>query len=261
MRPPRLAEAPHQRRVARLEEDQHRVEPRHLPQPPEDLRETTTGSSLRGRRRRWRPSRCRRRAQRQLRQRRDQRGRQVVDAEVAEILERADRLRLPRPGQAGQDDERLRPRRAAARVALAGAACAGRLRRGAPGLIASSSAARASSSSVVGVGRGASRSVLLEPRRRARAPRDARAPAAADCAPRPRRGWRRCGRARPACGSAARAGRASRRTRRRARAARTRAPGSQRSSCTTSSTRFDERVDATPNRSLTLMTPRPRSSM
>ena len=45
-------------------------------------------------------------AQRQLRQRRNQRRRQVVDAEVAEILERADRLRLSRAGQPGQDDER-----------------------------------------------------------------------------------------------------------------------------------------------------------
>ena len=46
-------------------------------------------------------------AQRQLRQRRNERRRQVVDAEVAEILERANRLRLARPRQAGQDDERL----------------------------------------------------------------------------------------------------------------------------------------------------------
>ena len=46
-------------------------------------------------------------AQRQLRQRRNQRRRQVVDAEVAEILERADRLRLARSGQPGEDDERL----------------------------------------------------------------------------------------------------------------------------------------------------------
>ncbi len=37
--------------------------------------------------------------------------------------------------------------------------------------------------------------------------------------------------------------------------------GSQRSSWTVSSTRFDERVEAIPNRSLTLITPRPRSSM
>ena len=33
MRPARLAEPPHQRGVARLEKDQHRVEPRHLAQP------------------------------------------------------------------------------------------------------------------------------------------------------------------------------------------------------------------------------------
>ena len=55
--------------------------------------------------------------------------------------------------------------------------------------------------------------------------------------------------------------RAARRTRRRARGDRTRAPCSHRSSWTTSSTRFDERVDATPNRSWTLMRPSPRISM
>ena len=49
-------------------------------------------------------------AQRQLGQGRNQLRRQVVDAEVAEVLERADRLRLARPRQPGQDDER-RPRR------------------------------------------------------------------------------------------------------------------------------------------------------
>ena len=117
MRPPRLAEAPHQRRVARLEEDQHRVQPRHLPQLPEDLRERRQEAALAdvdddrdlldvaaG-------------AQRQLRQRRNQRRRQVVDAEVAEILERADRLRLARSRQPGEDDERL-PRAASRLPAL-----------------------------------------------------------------------------------------------------------------------------------------------
>ena len=106
MRTPRLAESPHQRRVARFEENQHRVQPRHLAQPPEDLRERRQEAALAdvdddrdlldvaaG-------------AQRQLRQRRDQRGRQVVDAEVAEILQRANRLRLARSGQTGEDDER-----------------------------------------------------------------------------------------------------------------------------------------------------------
>ena len=51
------------------------------------------------------------------------------------------------------------------------------------------------------------------------------------------------------------------RTSRRGRAARTRAAGSQRSSLTTSSTRFDVRVAVTPNRSRTLIRPMPRSSM
>ena len=44
-------------------------------------------------------------AQRQLGEHRQERHRQVVDAEVAEVLERADRLRLAGAGEAGEDDE------------------------------------------------------------------------------------------------------------------------------------------------------------
>ena len=60
-------------------------------------------------------------ARRQLGHRRNQLRRQVVDAEVAEVLERADRLRLARARQAGQDDEAAR----AARRRLAAALCFG----------------------------------------------------------------------------------------------------------------------------------------
>ena len=132
-------------------------------------------------------------AQRQLRQRRNQRRRQVVDAEVAEILERADRLRLARAGQPGEDDERLR--RACARGARAAAW------RGA----SPRSAARARRSSPAPPGSTSSSSLVGRRRRRVcaaccssrvgerRAPRDGRARAAADCAPRPRRGSRCCG--------------------------------------------------------------------
>ncbi len=74
----------------------------------------------RARRRRRRRARCSLpRAQRQLRERRQQRDRQVVDAEVAEVLERADRLGLARARQAREHDE---PRRVAVRAAPARAA-------------------------------------------------------------------------------------------------------------------------------------------
>src|SRR3989442_1212145 len=80
-RPPRLAEAPHERRVAGLEKDEHRVEPPHLPELPEDFRK-----------RREKPAFAdvdddgdlvdvAAGAQRQLGERRDQRGGQIVDAE------------------------------------------------------------------------------------------------------------------------------------------------------------------------------------
>ena len=108
MRPPRLAEAPHQRRVAR---------PRGRSAPgsgrgifrscAEDLRERRQEARPRGRRRRSPtfamspPARSD-----SLASVGSSVDRQVVDAEVAEILERADRLRLARPGQPGQDDER-----------------------------------------------------------------------------------------------------------------------------------------------------------
>ncbi len=94
MRPARLAEAPCEDRVARLEKDENRVQALQRAQLPEDLGE-----------RREEPALAhvdddrdlldlRAGPQRQLRERRNQRRRQVVDAEIPEILERADRLRL-----------------------------------------------------------------------------------------------------------------------------------------------------------------------
>ena len=118
MRAPRFAEPPDERRVARFQKNQDWVQPRHLPKLLEDLRKRRQEAALAhvdddgdfldvsaG-------------TLRQLRERRDERGRQVVDAEVAEIFQRADRLRLSRTGQPGQHDER----RSGARRALALAA-------------------------------------------------------------------------------------------------------------------------------------------
>ena len=107
MGPARLAEPPHERRVAGLEEDQHRVQPGHLPQPTEDpgkrreeiaLTDVNDDGDLLD---------VAAAPQRQGRHCRNQRRRQVVDAEVAEILERADGLRLAGPGEPGEHDERL----------------------------------------------------------------------------------------------------------------------------------------------------------
>ena len=141
-------------------------------------------------------------AQRQLGERGDERGRQVVDAEVAEILERADRLRLARARQSGEDDERCAGGSAfAARAFLAHVHPA----RVLPGLALLAGAHRdppdsSSSSSSSGVVTPASRAAPGRGDRPGRGRRDGRAPAAAGCARQPRRGSRRCGRARPASG-------------------------------------------------------------
>src|SRR5688572_26456699 len=105
MRAARLAEPPDKSRVGRLEIDQRRLEvaacfqlaidPREfldeaaLPDVDDDGHLRQAGLFVR----------------RQLGHGRNQLRRQVIDAEVAEVFERADRLRLARPGQAGQDDE------------------------------------------------------------------------------------------------------------------------------------------------------------
>ena len=107
VRPPRLAEPPHERVVARFEEDQHRVEPRHLPQPAEDHRKLREEVALAHVDDDGHLVDVAAGAHRQLGERGDQRRRQVVDAEVAEVLERANRLRLARPGKAREHDERL----------------------------------------------------------------------------------------------------------------------------------------------------------
>ena len=127
------------------------------------------------------PSAARRLRGATARQRRDQLRRQVVDAEVAEVLERANRLRLAGAGQAGEDDER------APRAGFAVAA-------------PSAARPRAHFVSARRAASGARPSRALEPLGQRRARRDGPAPAAAGCAPRLRRGSRCCGRARPACG-------------------------------------------------------------
>ena len=176
-------------------------------------------------------------------QRRNERRRQVVDAEVAEVLERPDRLRLPGTGEAGQHDER---RAAPRRCAVAAVVCTARARprhssSGSP----TSSPRRSRSSS----------------RRRARAPGGARARAAADCGRRPRRESRCSGPAPRASAPAAASAPGSCRRHRRVRAARTPAARIPAFEPDDELDRLDERVDAMPNRSFTLMTPRPRSSM
>ena len=102
--------------------------------------------------------------QRQLREGRHQRDRQVVDAEVAEVLERADRLRLARARQPGQDDERgcrWRPSLSAPRVDAVG--------RVGRGFACSFDAPRRRRRRVPGRRSSASRSWRLEPRRQLRA--------------------------------------------------------------------------------------------
>ena len=182
------------------------LRPRHRPQRREHARElleqdvpsrtsmTTAAFSI-----------SRVRPHRQLGERRQQRDRQVVDAEVAEVLERAHRLRLAGAGQAGEDDEamrrrapRPRPRARAARRSRAGARRR-RARCAAGSASSSASAVRSAASSGSSADAGVQRPARDRGAPPAAAPRGRRAPAAAGCAPRPRPGWRGCGPARPAC--------------------------------------------------------------
>ena len=104
MGPPRLAEPPDERRVAGLEENEHGVQPPHPSQPAEDPGERRQEVPLADvdddRHFAQIP------ADGKPCQRRNERRRQVVDAEVTEILERADGLRLAGSGEARQHDER-----------------------------------------------------------------------------------------------------------------------------------------------------------
>src|SRR4051812_28051406 len=105
MRTARLAEPPYQRGMAGLEEDQRGIHPGRLLQLAERSRELTQEPSL------AHVDDDRHLVERgivprhQLRHGRNQLRRQVVDTEVAEILEGADGLGLPGPRQAGEDDE------------------------------------------------------------------------------------------------------------------------------------------------------------
>jgi hypothetical protein len=107
MGPPGLAEPPDQRFVTGLEEDQHRVEPRHPAQARENLRQRRQQVAFAHVHDNRDLLDVAAGLQRQLRHRRDQRRRKIVHAEVPEIFERADRLRLPRSRQPREDDERL----------------------------------------------------------------------------------------------------------------------------------------------------------
>ena len=106
MRPPRLAEAAHERRVARLEEDENRVQLRQLAQAAEDFRKRRQESPFAHVDHDRDLFDIAARVQRQLGQRGNERRRKVVDAEVAEVFERANRLRFAGAGQAREDDER-----------------------------------------------------------------------------------------------------------------------------------------------------------
>ena len=108
MWPPRLAEPPQQRAVARLEEDQPDFagalflsrrytagklsRPLPLPDVDDDGGPADVAGGVQG----------------QVRERRDERNGKIVDAEVPEILQRADRVRLARPRQSRDHDERRR---------------------------------------------------------------------------------------------------------------------------------------------------------
>ena len=118
MRPACFAEAADERRVARFEEDQHRIEPGHFPQPPENLRERRQKSAFADVDHDCDFVDAATGPDRQPRERGNQRRRQIVDAEVPEIFERANRLRLAGARQSRQDDERL-PRPHALRNGLA----------------------------------------------------------------------------------------------------------------------------------------------
>src|SRR5688572_15006257 len=103
MRPSRLAEAAHERGVGRLEKDQSRVEPLHAAQLPVRLGKFSEEVFL--------PDvddnrhACDAFAAHQLCESRNERRWDVVDAEIAEIFERANRLRFSRARQPRQHDK------------------------------------------------------------------------------------------------------------------------------------------------------------
>ena len=92
MRPPRFAEPAHERGLGGLEKDEHRVEAAHGLQATVDAGKVLEQPALAdvdddGGARDLAAG-----AERQLGQHRQERDREVVDAEVAEVLERPDRL-------------------------------------------------------------------------------------------------------------------------------------------------------------------------
>ena len=108
VRPARFAEAAHQRGLRRFEKDQDGIESFAGLEPPVDPGKLPQQFSLADVHHDGRARNLRAGAQRQLREHRKERHRQIVDAEVAEVLERPYRLRFAGPRQPGEHDE---PRR------------------------------------------------------------------------------------------------------------------------------------------------------
>jgi hypothetical protein len=108
MRPAGLAVTPDQRRLAGLEEDQRRTQSGQRAERFEDARKLLEERALAHVDDDGGLLDLRVGPQRQLREDRQQRDREIVDAEVAEVLERAHRLGLAGAREAGEDDE---PRR------------------------------------------------------------------------------------------------------------------------------------------------------
>ncbi len=109
MGPPRLAESPDQRFMARFEEDEGRVQPGgrlELPPHARKLAEETALADVDDQRhfRQDRAFTARQRGER----RHELRG-EIVDAEVAEVLQRANRLRLAGARESGEHDEPAAP--------------------------------------------------------------------------------------------------------------------------------------------------------
>src|SRR5678815_5617584 len=105
MRTTSFAETTDERLMTCLEEDERRPKPRHRLQFAEGLRELLDESSLAhvDDDRHFVESGII--PQRQLGKRRQHLRREIVDAEIAEVLERAYRVRLSRPGEPGKNDE------------------------------------------------------------------------------------------------------------------------------------------------------------
>src|SRR6185503_13645841 len=243
MRSPGLAESAHQRRAVGLEEDESRLHSggrlqfaihlRKLLEEPafthvddnRDALETCIAAAG------------------QIRERRNELAGQVIDAKIAQVLERSNGVRLSRPGQPRENDEPVCRARSQLRLVS-------RLHESSPGSPSSSATASASAARSCCSSRVARSRAALSPRDRSNWFRAATSTRMARF--RPGATGMRIRGILTVNNSKTFSSRPSRSYSR---------SGSQRSNLTTSSTRFDVRVDATPNRSRMLITPRPRTSM